>query len=391
MEGPLDDHSDFLSYSTMRSSSSCELPPPKRFTNGSVSARLSADHQLCCAASIIGVNEGRRRIGEGIEKAHHIIDDSLDRAHLIIDDGLERARRAKAKLQQSISDALASAQRQGLIAYTDLPDPWKVNPHIRKGYRFSETAFECVRSTLTISNETFNIWSHALGFLAIVVIAFYLYPTHPLFPLHSRSDIFVAGVFFFAACKCLVCSTMWHTMNSIAEQNVMERFACVDYTGISLLIAASIMTTEYTAFYCEPFSRWTYMCSTAFLGVLGVIIPWHPNFNRADMRWARVAFYVTLGLTGLSPVIQLNITRGPEWSYYFYAPVMKSVAVYVAGAMIYACQVPERWFPGMFDYVGGSHNVWHVCVLAGILFHYVAMQRFFEGAFDRAAQGCSTL
>ena len=337
------------------------------------------------------VDKGLRRVDEGLERAHVMLDDSLDRAHVMLDDSLDRARRAKATLQQSISAALASAQRHGLIKYADLPDPWRVNPHILSGYRFSSTKLDCVRSTLRLSNEFFNIWSHALGFIAILTIAFYIYPASPLFPVSTKSDIFIAAVFFFAACKCLVCSAMWHTMNSIAEQNLMERFACVDYTGISLLIAASIMTTEYTAFYCEPVSRWTYMLTTACLGILGVIIPWYPTFNRSDMRWARVAFYITLGVTGLIPVIQLNLSRGPSWSYYFYAPVMKSVAVYVAGAMIYACQVPERWFPGMFDYVGGSHNVWHVCVLAGILFHYVAMTEFFEGAFRRAGEGCSAL
>ena len=324
------------------------------------------------------MDEGRRRVDEGLERAREVVDD-----------GMERARRAKERVKERIEQAIASARKHGLIKYEDLPEPWQVNPHIIRGYRFSESKIECIWSMLSMSNEFFNIWSHALGLVAVLSIAFYFYPTSVNFSLSSKSDIFIAAVFFFAACKCLVCSTMWHTMNSIAEQTLMERFACVDYTGISLLIAASIMTTEYTAFYCEPVSRWTYMLTTATLGVGGVIIPWHPTFNRADMRWARVAFYISLGVTGLIPVIQLNLSRGPSWSYYFYAPVMKSVAVYVIGALVYASQIPERWFPGAFDYVGGSHNLWHVAVLGGILFHYVAMQDFFAGAFKRAEQGCS--
>jgi adiponectin receptor len=178
-------------------------------------------------------------------------------------------------------------------------------------------------------------------------------------------------------------------MNGIAEQTLLERFACVDYTGISLLIAASIMTTEYTAFYCEPVSRWVYMSTTALLGIGGVILPWHPTFNRADLAWARVAFYVSLGATGLVPIIQLSWTRGGLWTYFFYIPVIKSIAVYLLGAIVYASHIPERWWPGVFDYVGGSHNLWHLAVLGGILFHYFAMQEFFAGAFMRAEQGCS--
>ena len=324
------------------------------------------------------MDEGWRRAEEGLRSAREVVDE-----------GFERARRAKDTLKDSIEHAVKRAQEHGLIRYEDLPHPWRINPHILKGYRFSENKVDCIRSAFTISNETVNIWSHAIGLVVVLSIAFYFYPSSVNFAQSSKTDIFFAAMFFFAACKCLICSCMWHTMNSIADQTLMERFACVDYTGISLLIAASIMTTEYTAFYCEPVSRWTYIVTTAVLGVGGVILPWHPTFNRADMAWARVAFYVTLGATGFAPVIQLNITRGSQWSYYFYAPVLKSVAVYLGGAIIYALKLPEMLLPGRFDYIGGSHNIWHCSVLFGILFHYLAVQDFFTGAFKRAEIGCT--
>ena len=148
--------------------------------------------------------------------------------------------------------------------------------------------------------------------------------------------------------------------------------------------------TRYTAFYCEPWSRWTYLCTTFALGTLGTILPWHPTFNRADMAWARVAFYVSLAATGFVPVLQLTMERGWDEVMYFYAPIVKSVSVYFAGAIIYAAKMPERLRPGLFNYVGGSHNIWHLAVLGGILYHYVAMQSFFSEAFRRAQVGCSS-
>jgi adiponectin receptor len=87
-------------------------------------------------------------------------------------------------------------------------------------------------------------------------------------------------------------------------------------------------------------------------------------------------------------VLQLSLTRGPRWAWEFYAPIIKSVLVYFAGALVYASQVPERWFPGFFDYLGASHNLWHFAVLGGICFHYVAMQEFFAGAFERRINEC---
>jgi adiponectin receptor len=109
------------------------------------------------------------------------------------------------------------------------------------------------------------------------------------------------------------------------------------------------------------------------------------------MSWARVAFYSIMALTGFAPLIQLSYTRGFEWCLYFYAPVMKSILVYGLGACIYASQIPERWFPGLFDYCGASHNIWHIAVLGGILFHYFAMQELFAGAFLRAKGECPNL
>ncbi len=321
-------------------------------------------------------------IDQGWKKVDHSISHTRD----IIDEGLDRARKAKDVLTESISHALTRAAETRLIRYEDLPHPWRVNPHIIRGYRFTESKVECVTSIFKPSNETVNIWSHAIGLLIVLALAFYIYPTSATFPLSSKTDVFISAIFFAAACKCLICSTMWHTMNGIADKTLLDRFACVDYTGISFLVAASILSTEWTAFYCEPISRAVYMTLTAVLGILGTILPWQPTFNRADMAWARVAFYVTLAATGFAPVIQLNLTRGPHWSFYFYAPIAKSVLVYVAGAVIYASHVPERWFPGAFDYFGGSHNIWHLAVLGGILFHYTAMIQFFNGAFRRAVE-----
>jgi adiponectin receptor len=339
------------------------------------------------AESLMG--GGRRVVDEGIGRAREVVDEGIERAREVVDEGIERARKAAETLEEHVQAAIKQAREHGLIRYEDLPTPWKVNPHILRGYRFSETKVDCLRSMFGISNELVNIWSHAIGLIIVLSIAFYFYPTSTNFSLSTNADVFIAAVFFFAACKCLVCSTMWHTMNSVADQPLMERFACVDYTGISLLIAASIMTTEYTAFYCEPVSRWVYMALTAVLGLGGVILPWHPTFNRTDLAWVRVAFYVTLAATGFAPVLQLNLTRGSAWAWEFYAPITKSTTVYLLGALVYASKVPERWFPGFFDYLGASHNLWHFAVLGGILFHYMAMQEFFAGAFERRVLECA--
>jgi adiponectin receptor len=325
------------------------------------------------------IDEGRRKVDEGLGLAKEVVDE-----------GIDIARRAAGSIELAIEAALKKAGEQGgLLNIYDIPEPWKINYNIIHGYRFNASLTDCLRSTFTPSNELFNIWSHAIGLVIVLFLAFYLYPSSDHFNLSTKTDVFIAGVFFFAACKCLICSTIWHTFNSIAEQRLIERFACVDYTGISVLIAASIMTTEYTAFYCEPGYRWFWMSTTAGFGLAGTILPWNPTFNRADLSWVRVLFYVGLAATGFFPVFQVAHWRGWDWVVVFYSPIIRSLAVYLAGAILYTLQVPERWFPGVFDYVGWSHNIWHLAVVAGILFHYFAMQEFFAKAFLRAFMNCS--
>ncbi|KAG6201397.1 hypothetical protein E4U10_007192 [Claviceps purpurea] len=331
------------------------------------------------AANVAGVfmGEGRR-----------VASESIERAKGVMDEGLERAKRAALSLEEHIQEAVARARETRLLHYHELPTPWRNNPHIKKGYRFTETKIECVRSAFNMSNEFINIWSHVIGLFLVLAVALYFYPASANFSLSSKSDVFVAAVFFAMAVLTLACSTVWHTMNAVADIDAISIFACVDYTGISLLIAASIMTTEYTVFYCDPVSRWIYMCLTAGLGIGGVILPWHHSFNGPDMAWARVAFFVGLALTGFMPLLQLSLTHSLHFVVTFYSPIVKSLLVYFGGAIVYASKIPERWWPGMFDYIGGSHNLWHAAVLGGILFHYTAMQTFFANAFHRAQGGC---
>ncbi|KAG7137250.1 hypothetical protein HYQ45_005401 [Verticillium longisporum] len=252
--------------------------------------------------------------GAIMSEGRRVVDESMHRAREVVDEGIERAKRAAMSLEEKIEYAVGRARETGLIVYDDLPVPWRVNPHIRKGYRFTESKIECITSAFGLSNELFNIWSHAIGL--VIVLA-------------------------------------------------------------------------YTAFYCDPVSRWSYMVSTAALGIIGVILPWHPTFNKANMAWARVAFFVGLGATGFLPILQLWYSHGRDFVVEFYSPIGKSIMVYLVGAIVYASQIPERWWPGCFDYIGGSHNLWHLAVLGGILFHYSAMQAFFEGAFRRAELECS--
>lgn len=283
-------------------------------------------------------------------------------------------------LDRSIEAALKMA-RNRLITYEELPLGWRENPYICRGYRFCATYSECVMSMFKVHNETCNIWTHALGFMMMLAIALYYYPATPLFATLTTYDKVVFGVFLVAALKCLLTSTVWHTFNSIGNLAHKQKFACVDYTGISILISCSILTTQYTSFYCQPAVRMIYMSATAAFGLTGVVMAWQPFFDKPENRWLRAIFFVCFALSSGLALVHLSFTRGITNTLSFYLPVMKSLACYGAGVLAYGFLFPERLFPGkIFDWIGASHNLWHVSVVGGIYYHYTATHQFLANA-----------
>ncbi|KAG9572819.1 adiponectin receptor protein 1, partial [Aureobasidium melanogenum] len=95
------------------------------------------------------MDSGRRKMDEGMHIATELVDEGIDKAR--------RAKEAvKDAVKTKVDEAIKRAKEQGLIGYHDLPDPWKINPHITRGYRFCETKLDCLRSWLSFSNETVN-------------------------------------------------------------------------------------------------------------------------------------------------------------------------------------------------------------------------------------------
>ena len=44
---------------------------------------------------------------------------------------------------------------------------------------------------------------------------------------------------------------------------------------------------------------------------------------------------------------------------------------YVVGALFYILRIPEKIFPGKFDFFGASHQIFHVLVFFGAFFHFI--------------------
>ncbi|KAK9478812.1 hemolysin-III related-domain-containing protein [Lipomyces japonicus] len=282
--------------------------------------------------------------------------------------------------QRTVQAALASASSR-LLTYDELPVQWRENPYIQTGYRFYANYSECLISVGKWHNETCNIWTHAFGFFLMLGLALYHYPSSPSFSTLTFYDKFVVGLFLIASLKCLLSSMIWHTFCCIGSLSHKQKFACVDYSGISVLIACSILTTEYTSFYCQPQPQLIYMTATAIFGIVGVIFTWHPAFDQPSNRWLRITFFISLAMSGLLTLIHLSLTRGLFETLAFYFPVAKSLICYLLGVAVYGLLFPEKFFSTrLFDSIGMSHNIWHLAVVGGIYYHYAATHKLLNNA-----------
>ena len=110
-----------------------------------------------------------------------------------------------------------------------------------------------------------------------------------------------------------------------------------------------------------------------------MVLPWRDCVRRPSAAWVRVSLFVLLGISGLIPAIDLALTQGLSIAVEKYeSVVLKVVLPVLGGALVYASKFPERWSPGRFDFVGSSHNLWHLVVLVAMWGGYSAMKEGFQ-------------
>lgn len=286
---------------------------------------------------------------------------------------------AEEKLYQLAVELARNGQE--LISYEHLPAFFRNNEHILSGYRFIpvENWPALLRSTFQIHNETGNIHTHLWGLAAIVPL---FWPSKGLDDQTTPMDRLVQTVYLFSAAKCLTLSVSWHVMAGCSDRKWFERFACVDYTGIAWLVAASIWTTVYNCFYCQPNLALFYSFTTLLVGFAGAILPWAEWFNKRENKAWRIAVFLTMCFTALAPFSHAAFEHGFAKTISFFSPIFPSLAFYVGGLVFYATQFPESWKPGRFDTWGHSHQLWHIGIVLAIVFHYRAALVFHANRFE---------
>ncbi|CDK25399.1 unnamed protein product [Kuraishia capsulata CBS 1993] len=347
----------------------------------------------------------------------HYLDAKMDQVEKSLNIGpspAEKLTGLKTKIYNYETAVRVGAER--LLHCYELPFQWRENKFIIYGYRFNHKHVHAAKSFCGLHNETTNIWTHVLGAILVGYLALVHFPSTTVYARSTTLDLCIVYLFFGAAIKCLLSSIIWHTFNGIANLDQRLRFACVDYAGITVLITASVITTEHLALYYHVIPRTIFITFSSLAGVFGVWFTWSPYFDKPECRTLRILFFVSLAGLGFASFGFLCYFKGVGHATHFYSPILKSLVWYAVGVLFYGLLIPERWrsdveieqfeineetvkqleeagtlddyfkkspkhtehsskFLSLWwvDYILASHNIWHLFVLGGILGHYAAV------------------
>jgi len=175
-----------------------------------------------------------------------------------------------------------------------------------------------------------------------------------------------------SAILCFLFSATFHLIGKINEKlhDILNRF---DYGGISILISGSCYPPYYYFFYYSTKFRYFYLIVISVFGLGTFFYSLTDDFNKPKRRSLRGIIFLIFGLFTGIPIFHMaffgDLIEG-------YGPGIKLInwyiggICYVVGALLYILRFPEKIYPGKFDYIGASHQIFHILVFFGALFHF---------------------
>ncbi|EDO36328.1 predicted protein [Nematostella vectensis] len=279
--------------------------------------------------------------------------------------------------KQSPDEALFVLQQQGkdinLFDYHEIPYFLRGNVYVTNGYRAYLPVRMCIKSLFVWSNETINIWTHLLGFLVFSFL--FLYNNIVVLP-HIKgatiADHMVFSALLIGFQICLLCSTGYHLFNCHSEK-IFHRWFSLDLAGISLGLCSCYIPAVYYAYYCHVGLQTLYLVGVGILTTITLTLQFHPRFLSSVWATRRLLLFCCLVAYGVVPSVHWAYLSGGWDQPVVQIFIPKVIVMYVLGVLalvFYALKVPERYFPGKMNFIGSSHQWWHVLILAAFYWWY---------------------
>lgn len=283
----------------------------------------------------------------------------------------QNTRSHQSKDLDSASNSLAMSDR--LFSINEVPDYQKSN-YIYTGYRKDLTQWQCIKSIFLFCNETVNIWTHLLGAFLFLALTFSINDFVKGLKHSTIEDHVIVTVFCLCFLCCLLFSSSYHIFKCHSKEQFDYCFR-LDLAGISISLCGVYFPSFYYGFYCQQLWRRFYTGSVFVLILANVAFQIRPRRIYSEKRdTKRIALFVLMVLFGIVPACHWVIMHGGISHPMIQEFLPKVIIMYlIAGAafIFYVTRIPERFFPGYCDYIGASHQWWHLLILSAFIWWYI--------------------
>lgn len=246
---------------------------------------------------------------------------------------------------------------------------------ITSGYRKPYiSAMECLKSVFQPLNETVNVWTHFLPFLLFVVRFSLVFTQSSFGPFNYPLLSFAIGI-----CGFCLMSSGAHLFNCMSPR---VRHVCFffDYAAISVY---AVGAGQAFFFYTRPLESSVPIFNSAALFLsISTTISFASTFTccASRHRWAKLKYIIRTGafvvafVFNSSPYLYRIVTEDGCGQTAAATYFKRHCLFYLISALANMSRMPERYFPGVFDIVGQSHNLLHVFTALGAADQFTSIQ-----------------
>jgi len=283
---------------------------------------------------------------------------------------------------------------------------WQHRFNIINGYRMGYTSWkELLWTTFRLHNETINIWTHLLPF-AIFLIWWPLWFYQNWGSDGGLFNCVITSSLFLASCTVCGLSVHFHLTGDLNKEWHNTTF-CMDVGGIVVMIFIGYVAQSALVFKECRLEYYILHCSIPLLSVcIGFIAftDWWAKhittkITHAPFLAIAVAYSVCPMAHAYSLISRLPHDYGRDTFMFFWWTEILSIVSFGGGFLVWKLNLPERFWPaGTFDYLGHSHQIWHMFVNGGLFFMLCSnicaaskLNEFESGAFCRALDGTANV
>jgi hemolysin III len=206
--------------------------------------------------------------------------------------------------------------------------------------------------------EKISYYSHLAGMVAAIAGTVYLIDAART----SAAHVAVAVVYGFSVTLLFSASASYHALKQ--SENEISLWRKLDHSAIFLMIAGTYTPVCYV--YLSGYWRWSVIIIQWALVITGLFLKFF-YFNAP--RYFSTIIYLLMGWIGIVAIKEFLTTMPPNAVFYLFAGGIS----FTVGAICYAVEKPV-FRPGF-----GFHEIFHLFVLLGGLFHYLLVYTALAG------------